>query len=188
MTSVVSVRRAVTVAACAVAALEGLPASAGAQTRSFVVRGDTRIGAYRVQADGTLGGAIEAFGEPTGIRRRGLSCTAVWQPYGLTIRFYNLGGENPCSPRFGYFNKAVMRSTRWRTASGLRIGAPARSITRLHPRATWHLGTRGFWPSGWWLVTRYSIYGEGSYFPGLLAELGNGRVVGFHVTAYKGGD
>jgi hypothetical protein len=160
-----------------------------ASAASFVVRGDTRIGTFAVKADGTLSGAIRAFGEPDTIRGQGESCTAAWPSYGLTIHFYNLGGQNACTPQFGYFSRAFMRGRRWRTASGLRIGAPARSIRRYHPRATWHPGLRYGWPPGWWLVTRTSPYGSGdSRYPGLLAETRDARVFGFQVRYPAGGD
>jgi hypothetical protein len=179
------VKAAVLVAALLFAFVEPMRASAA----SFVVRGDTRIGTFAVKTDATFGGAIEAFGEPNSIRRQRMSCTAGWRNYGLTIYFYNLGGQNPCAPESGYFGKAVMRGSRWRTASGLRIGMPVGSILRYHPRATWHYGERGFWPSGWWLVTRMSLYGPGSSsYPGLLAETRNRLVFGFHVRYQAGGD
>ena len=162
---------------------------AHASAISFVVRGDTRIGTFAVKADGRLSGAIRAFGEPDSMRGRAESCTASWSSYGLTIYFYNLGGQNACSPQYGYFSRAIMRGDRWRTASGLRIGAPARRIRHYYPRAAWHSGERHFWPSGWWLVVRPSPFGPGDVpYPGLLAETRNGRVSGFHVRYPAGGD
>ena len=162
---------------------------AGASAASFVVRGDTRIGTFAVKADGTLGGAIKAFGKPGSIRRQGLSCTAGWRNYGLTIYFYNLGGQNPCALRSGHFGRAVMRGSRWRTASGLRVGMPVSAILRYHPRAPWYAGIRGYWPSGWWLVTSTSPYGPGdALYPGLLAEARNARVYAFHVRYQAGGE
>jgi hypothetical protein len=149
----------------------------------FVVRGDTHIGSFPVKRDGTLGGAIWVFGEPTTLRKAPYrSCTGTWPEYGLTIDFFNLEGLNPCSPDHGYVSRAVMHGKRWRTASGLRIGMQTRSIQRFHPRAKWHRGQRHFWPSGWWLVTRrYPTVGGGPEYPGLLAETRNGRVFAFHV-------
>ena len=155
---------------------------------SFVVRGDTRIGSFAVKKDGTLSGAIGAFGEPAHLRRRYESCVATWPGYGLTMDVYNLGGQDPCTPEYGFFSRAVLHGRRWRTASGLRIGMPSRMVLRLHPHATWHRGERGFWPSGWWLVTRGSPYGDHSGYPGILAETRNGRVFAFHVRYPAGGD
>jgi hypothetical protein len=159
-----------------------------ASALSFVVRGDTKIGTFAVKADGTLFGAIRAFGDPDSLRGRAESCTAAWGTYGLTIQFYNLGGRNACTPQYGFFSRAFMRGGRWRTGSGLRVGVPVRWILRFHPRATWHPGERHFWPSGWWLVTRRSPYGNGGQYPGLLAETRNGLVFGLQVRYAAGGD
>jgi hypothetical protein len=168
--------------------LLGASTAERASAVSFVVRGDTKIGTFAVKADGTLAGAIRAFGDPGSVRGRRESCTAAWGAYGLTIQFYNLGGQNACTPRYGFFSRAFMRGRRWRTGSGLRVGVPARSILRYHPRATWHRGKRYFWPSGWWLVTHTSPVGGGGQYPGLLAETRNGRVFGFQVRYPAGGD
>lgn len=163
-----------------------LPASASAA--SYVIRGDTRIGTFRVKADGTLNGVIRAFGQPDTLRGGGISCKAVWRSHGLTISFYNLGGQNACTPNGGHFSQAVMRGERWQTASGLRVGMPARVIRRFHPRAKWHPGLRHYWPAAWWLVTRTYPFGSGSEYPGLLAETRNRRVFGFRVRYPAGGD
>jgi hypothetical protein len=61
-------------------------------------------------------------------------------------------------------------------------------VWRLGWSARLQRGERGFWPSGFWPVRRYSIYGEGSYYPGLLAETRGGTVVAFHVRYPAGGD
>ena len=178
-------RLAAVVATLLVMAATREPASA----TSFIVRGNSKIGAFAVKADGTLFGAIRAFGNPDSLRGRRESCIAVWGAYGLTIHFYNLGGQNACAPQYGFFSRAFMRGKRWRTASGLRIGAPVRLILRYHPRATWHPGERYFWPSGWWLVVRTSPYGPGDTpYPGLLAETRKGLVFGFQVRYAAGGD
>lgn len=165
-----------------------LVSAGGAQAApSFVLQNDTKIGAFAVKADGSLAGAIRAFGEPR-LRRTGEACTATWAPHGLTMSFYNLGGANPCSPRFGRFSKAITHGTRWRTDRGLRIGMASGVIRRYYPRATLKRGLRFYWPSGWWLVTRRELFGGGGYYPGLLAETARGRVVSFQVRYPAGGD
>jgi hypothetical protein len=154
---------------------------------SFVVQGDTKIGSFAVKADGSLGGAIRAFGQPR-LRRTGEACRATWKPHGLTMSFYNLGGANPCTPRFGRFSKAIMHGTRWRTDKGLQIGMPSRLIRRYYPRATFRRGLRFYWPSGWWLVPRPELFGDGGTYPGLLAETARGSVSSFQVRYPAGGD
>ena len=164
-----------------------LAASATAATPSYVVRSDTKIATYAVRANGSLAGAIRAFGTPK-LRGGGEACTATWAAHGLTIGFYNLGGQNSCAPRYGRFNKAFMHGRNWLTDRGLRIGMAAREIRRYYPRATFHRGQRFFWPSGWWLVTRPSQFGLGGTYPGLLAETRNGIVISLQVRFAAGGD
>jgi len=167
----------------------GVVAATAAASVSFVVRGDARIGTYAVQRDGTLAGAIRAFGSPdTKTPRYSEGCLATWQSYGLTILFYNLGGQNPCLPRSGYFSRAIMRGTRWQTASSLRIGMLATRVRQFYARATWHHGLPGYWPTGWWLITRWSRIGGGNTRPGLLAETRNRRIVSLQVRFPAGGD
>jgi hypothetical protein len=86
---------------------------------SIAVRGDVQIGRYLVHWDGTLDGAIRAFGRPTSLRRgRYQDCVAVWRRIGLRIGFYNLGGRNPCLRQYGYFSNATMVGRHWVTARG----------------------------------------------------------------------
>jgi hypothetical protein len=165
-----------------------LAAPAAAQTTpSFVIRSDAKVGAFAVKAEGSLAGAIRAFGRPK-LRRTGEACTATWTQYGLTMNFYNLGGANPCSPRFGRFSKAIVHGARWRTDKGLRIGMPSASIRRYYPRATFNRGLRFYRPSGWWVVTRRELFGAGGFYPGLLAETRGGKVISFQVRYPAGGD
>jgi hypothetical protein len=168
--------------------LAAASAPVDATARSFVIRGDERIGTFAVKTDGTFRGAIRAFGTPSGSYGSGETCTAIWRQYGLTIFFYNLGGQDACVPKYGYFSKAIMAKGIWRTASGLRVGMPTRAIRRYHPNATFHRGIRYAWPSGWWLVTRTSYFGDGGQYPGLLADTRRGRVFALQVRYPAGGD
>jgi hypothetical protein len=175
--------------AVAVAALVLVtPAAHGAQAPSYVVQADARIGHFAVKRDGTLGGAQRAFGAPSSLRRTGESCVANWRAHTLTIFFYNLGGQNPCTARHGFFSRAVMGGTRWRTAKGLRIGQPVSALRRLYPDAEFRRGLRGVWPSGWWLVTRRTPFGLGGSYPGLLATTRQGLVNSLQVRYPAGGD
>jgi hypothetical protein len=84
------------------------------QPTSIVVRGDVQIGGFLVRRNGTLDGAIRAFGKPTSLRRgRYRDCTARWQPIGLRIVFYNLGLGNPCLRQYG-----ISVTRRWSAATG----------------------------------------------------------------------
>jgi hypothetical protein len=171
--------------ALALAAALAVPAAAA--TPSYVVRSDTKIGTYAVKSDGSLAGAIRAFGTPR-LKGGNEACTATWPAHGLTIGFYNLGGQNSCTPRYSRFNKAFMHGRQWMTNRGLRIGMAVREIRRYYPQATFRRGQRFFWPSGWWLVTRHSQFGLGGTYPGLLAETRNGTVASLQVRFAAGGD
>jgi hypothetical protein len=146
-----------------------------------------KVGAFAVKADGSLAGAMRAFGTPR-LKRTGEGCSAVWPQYGLAMNFYNLGGQNPCTPKYGRFSRAIAHGIRWRTNNGLQIGMPSTNIRRYYPRATFHKGVRFYWPSGWWLITRPQIVGGPGFYPGLLAETARGKMISFQVRCPAGGD
>jgi hypothetical protein len=160
----------------------GSAASTPAQEPSSItIRGDVQIGRYLVQRDGSLDGAIRAFGKPTSLRRgRYQDCIARWRPIGLRISFYNLGGRNPCLRQYGYFSNATMVGRQWRTAKGLRNGDPARKLHVMY-------APRRFTGSWAWLLTRtYPAYN--SSYPGLTAKVHRGWVTAFRVRYPAGGD
>ena len=61
--------------------------------QAILIQGDTKLGSFEVKRDGTLRGAIEAFGRPTSLRRSGLTCHARWSRLRLHISFYNPADE-----------------------------------------------------------------------------------------------
>jgi hypothetical protein len=148
---------------------------------SIVIRGDVQIGRFLVKRNGTLDGAIRAFGQPTTLRRgRYGDCTARWRDIGLRISFYNLGGRNPCLRQYGYFSNATMVGRRWVTARGLRLGDPARKLHIMYsPRRF-----TGSW--AWLLARRYPAYN--SAYPGLAAKIHHGWVTAFRIRYPAGGD
>jgi hypothetical protein len=165
------------------AALLTAPAPASAE---LVVRGDRRLAGYRVQADGTLGGAVERFGRPSRLARTSdLTCSAAWSGRGLRMGFYNLGGFDPCSPRRGHFSHAVVTGTQWATDRGLAIGNRSKRLQRLYPEARWGSSPSG---PGWWLIARSSPVAAGGSYPGLLARMRDGRVSALVVRYPAGGD
>jgi hypothetical protein len=165
-----------------------LIAAASASAHVFTIRGDWKMGSFAVKRDGTLRGAIAAFGQPGSRDRNGSVCTVRWGRHGLKIVFYNLGGKNPCRPAFGFFSKARAKGPHWRTGLGLEVGAWRGRLKNLYPNARHHRAERGFWPAGWWLVRRWSPIGTGGYYPGLLTQMADRRVAAFHVRYPAGGD
>ncbi|HEY7003758.1 MAG TPA: hypothetical protein VH281_05710 [Gaiellaceae bacterium] len=172
----------------ALTALAALVVASSAGAAVFTIRGDWRMGSFAVKKDGTLGGAVEAFGQPGAKVRNGEVCTVRWSRHGLRIVFYNLGGRNPCSGKFGFFSNARARGPHWVTNRGLAIGDRERRLENRYPNAKFHPAERGFWPAGWWLVRRRSQFGTGGFYPGLLAHMHNRRVQAFHVRFPAGGD
>jgi hypothetical protein len=156
-------------------------AAAPSAEAAIVIQGDSKLGRFEVKRDGTLQGAIEAFGRPASLRRADVTCYARWPAIGLRIVFYNLGGQNPCRPEWGHFSRAEIVGKDWLTRSGLRIGDPLRRLRARYPRAEPH-------PPYWWLVVRRSPFGAGGRYPGIAAKVRDGRVVAFIVRYPAGGD
>ena len=168
-----------------------LVASASASAHTFTIHGDWKIGSFQVKRDGTLRGAIDAFGRPGDRDRRygGQVCIVRWPRHGLKIGFYNLGGNDACRGRYGFFSEARARGPHWVTNRDLAIGDRRRRLRNLYPGARYHeAGPGGSWPAGWWLVRRESPFGTGGYYPGLLATLEDRRVDAFFVRYPAGGD
>jgi hypothetical protein len=164
------------------AALAGSVSSASAA--SYVIQGDYKIGAFAVKDNGTLDGAIRAFGRPTSMRYSGRTtsgCVVRWTPLGLRIHFYNLGGHDACKRQYGYFGRALITGKQWRTSKGLRIGEPSRRLYVLY-------SPRRFTGPWAWLLTRYTPIGVNGHYPGLEAKLHNGWVVAFRINFPAGGD
>ncbi len=172
--------------AAASAVALALAASAGAHV--FTIHGDWKLGSFAVKRDGTLGGAIEAFGQPKSRTRDGVTCTVRWPQHGLRIGFYNLGGQRPCSREFGFFSNARAKGPHWETNRGLEIGNRQQRLRSLYPNALFHSGEESVYPPSWWLVTRQSQVGAGGEYPGLLARTQSRRVVDFQVRFPAGGD
>ena len=167
-----------------------LATAASASAHTFTIRGDWKMGPFLVKRDGTLRGAIDAFGTPGDRDRRagGAACVVRWPRHGLRIHFYNLGGHNACRPAHGFFSHARARGPHWETGRGLEIGDRQRRLKSLYPNARYRPAEPGFWPAGWWLVRRSSPVGAGDHYPGLLATVEDRHVKAFHVRYPAGGD
>jgi hypothetical protein len=147
---------------------------------SRVIRSDEWIGTYAVKKDGTLGGAIRAFGKPTSLTpSHDGFCGARWSGLGLRVMFYNLGGQDPCGRATGFFGEASISGRGWRTSRGAAVGDSLARLRQVFPAATPH-GRR------WWLVPRFT-QATGSY-AGLSAGIRGGKVVDFQVIFGKGGE
>lgn len=171
-----------------IALAAALVLASSAASALFTIRGDWKMESFAVKRDGTLRGAVDAFGQPTARIRNGEVCTVRWTRHGLRIGFYNLGGNNPCRGKFGFFSNARAKGPHWVTNRGVEIGDGEARLQDLYPNAEFHSSEQGFWPSGWWLVRRESQFGTGGSYPGLLAHMHDGHVQAFHVRFAAGGD
>ena len=171
-----------------VALVAALVLTSSAAAAVFTIRGDLRMGSFAVKKDGTLRGAVDAFGQPSTKIRNGESCAVRWTQHGLRIFFYNLGGNNPCRGKFGFFSNARAKGPHWKTNRDLAIGDGEGRLQNLYPNASFHAAGQGFWPAGWWLVKRPNQFGTSGSYPGLLAHMHDGRLQAFHVRYAAGGD
>ncbi len=157
------------VALLALALIAGVPGASGAS--SFVIVRDVSIGGFPRAA--TVDRALQLFGRATTVNPIYDSCTLVWRSLGLTMKsYYSQGALPPCGPNARHVSTTAT-DRRWRTSAGLRIGDPARKLSRLYPKAT----KQG--KGEWWLTVRPFA---GIDFPGLAATVKAGRV--FSLTLY----
>jgi hypothetical protein len=121
-------------------------ASAAPSARTFVIHGDAKVGSFAIKANGTLAGAIDAFGEPSSLRRRyrEQGCLATWRRLGLRIDFYNLAGRDACEPSSGRFGRAIARGRHWQTTKRLKVGDSVRKLRRLYSGASSTAASAGF--------------------------------------------
>ena len=140
-----------------------LSAAAAAGAHTFTIRGDSRIGDFLVKRDGTLGGAIDAFGQPGNRDRTGEICTVRWPRHGLKITFYN----SACG------NRAHLRVLLVGTRARLALGDEVVSAIGDHQYRLRNLYQTPSIPTsrGWWLVVRRSPFGTGGRYPGLRAKM-----------------
>jgi hypothetical protein len=154
-------------------------ATIGSAATSRVIRSDEWIGSFTVKKNGKLGGAVSAFGAPSSTKRGDGTCIVRWARLGVTITFYNLGGQDACGRSTGFFQSATISGAGWRTSQGLAIDDSQARVRQLFPKAERH-GSR------WWLVSRFT-QATGRY-PGLSAGVRGGKVADFKVIYGAGGE
>jgi hypothetical protein len=83
---------------------------------AHLIRADNWIDDFAVKQDGSLRAAIRALGPPGRVVwTSSITCRVSWRRLGIAMRFYNLGGADPCRPRYGRFSHAVARGAGWHT-------------------------------------------------------------------------
>jgi hypothetical protein len=168
-------------------------------------RDNQRLGRLEMRArrrSVNYGDAIRALGRASSCRVTGRgSAVARWKTLGVRMRLATLGllprGKTGCrAPRSIQISTVYITGTQWQTRNGLRVGAAARSVGDLYPRAISQPPRfRGWWPHpAWWIVhvrqrcvigvcrSRYETV------PRLTAHIRNGRVAGFFFPVYAQGE
>ena len=131
----------------------------------------TRIGSLRTRStEGpTIAKAGAAFGRPTSVRpvgTGGVGCRVVWRGLRLRATFSSFGGADACAE--GFLQAATIRSRRFRTRRGLRVGDRSSTIRDKHPNAR-------FRNNVWWIASAHSPY-AGQRIPTIEALVQGGRV------------
>jgi len=183
--------RTALVASAALVALSAIGAAPAHAAASFTIHTDRgfikRIGAFRTNGGfeaGLLRGAIRVWGAPS--RRTSIysdnDCRIEWQALRLSAMFVNFGGGGTaCEADYGRLQTATIKSRRFRTTRGIRVGSRSVAIPRRHPSAEFRGGA-------WWITSVYLPYGDGSEQATIKAIVANGRVTALKLWVGAGGE
>jgi hypothetical protein len=169
--------------------LLALAAPAAAQAAPLTIRAGehsvTRIGDFRPGSNASIAAATRAFGTPSSRRHEGEGCQVDWDRLKLRIFFANFGalppGGDVCDARVGKAQLFRVRSARFRTWRGLRVGQRSAVIPELHPAARFRGGT-------WWVRTGVNRAGDPQEFAILRALVAGGRITAFSGWIGAAGD
>ncbi|HWT22981.1 MAG TPA: hypothetical protein VN213_05690 [Solirubrobacteraceae bacterium] len=149
------------------------------QAKTYTIRAGAQIvrqiGSFDTRRDPTIAAATRTFGAPSSRSLRAAYwCRVTWRRLELTIDFMNFGGHGPgettCTDTVGKAQSFVVKSRRFRTWKGLRVGVGADRIQELHPPAEFRQGR-------WWLRTAVSPFGDQSEYAVISADVGGRRRV-----------
>ena len=142
-----------------------------------------RIG--RLGRPWTLRQAMREFGRPASRTRRygRTACRVVWKRAQVLAWFGNLGGRQACDRRYGLFSYATLRSRRFATREGLRVGMTVDELRLMYPEVE---RVR----NSWWLAEAPCRIGScpDPYYPTVEAISAGGKVRAFRVTVGAAGD
>jgi predicted metal-binding membrane protein len=168
-------------AAGALVAAGASPASAAYTIRTkdgFV----TSVGPLR-SSEATVARATSVFGMPSVTDPVGDgtdACRLEWRRLRFRAVFANFGIANACDE--GLLQAGTIRSRRFRTWRGLRVGDRSSTIPDKHPRAEFRRNT-------WWLASVISQYGEeATRIPTVEAIVQGGRVKVLRLWVGAAGD
>jgi len=165
------------IAGLAVGAAGG-PSIALAAPKSLTIRTSNgyivQIGSLSIRGanGGTLAAATRAFGRPSRVDPYGDgsdACYVTWSPLQLKAIFANFGLASACSPSGGLLQSATIRSSRFRTSRGVRVGSSSSSIPFKHRGAEFISGA-------WWIASVAFLGDEERLTPTIKALVSNGKV------------
>jgi hypothetical protein len=148
-------------------------AHAEGKGRSYTIRTDDgwikRIGPFRPHTlgRGSPADATAVFGPPSFVSPLGYGCRIEWRHIKFLGIWANYGGGSRCGD--ANLQTATIRSSRFRTTRGIRVGSRSSSIPERHHNAE-------FKGSAWWISSVYLPYGDGGDQPTIKALVRNGRV------------
>ena len=155
--------------------LAGVPAASAAYTVRTKEGAITRIGPMKTVGvnGGRVMDATAAFGPASSIAPIGPAgseaCRIRWRALKLRATFANFGTGDPCGAETGRLQLATVRSRRFRTRRGLRVGDRSATIAEKHPRARFRRNR--------WIVSRTrSPFGDPGRIPTIEAFVRDGRV------------
>jgi hypothetical protein len=99
----------------------------------------------------------------------------------LRATFANFGLANACTPTGGLLQSATVRSRRFRTTRGVRVGTRSRTIPEKHERARFVSGV-------WWIASVILPYGDETETPTIRALVRDGRVSALALYVGAAGD
>ena len=154
-------------------------ADTASAARTYTVRVNfqgyiTQFGPLRPTTDqgATLQRAFGAFGDATTVDPVGNgaeACNARWAKLRLRAIFANFGQARACDPKYFRLQRASVRSRRFRTWRGLRVGDSSSTIRDKHPGAD-------FRNNRWIIVSAVSRVGTRQEIPTIEAIVSGGRV------------
>jgi hypothetical protein len=164
--------------------------AARAQARAFTIHTSdgavTRIGALRTfgRDGGSLARATAVFGRPSSIDPIGNgsdACRIEWRDLRLNATFANFGLESACSPGGGRLQAATIRSSRFRTTRGVRVGSRSSTIPLKHRAAR-------FIDGAWWIASLTPPFGDEQEIATVSAIVRDGRVRALRLWVGAAGD
>lgn len=137
-----------------------------------------RLGPLAATSGPHVRDAVAAFGRASSVRPGRGICVARWNGLGLKLLYTSFGGISDFC-RDGLLQTAVIRSSRWVTWAGLRVGMRSSRVPELHRNAKFQRGK--------WVLATQDVFGS-EPSPTVSALVRDGRVVALSLFVGRAGD